>query len=427
VAELQNQAKRAAKRFQRPTVMVAAGALLVLGLLMVASGQEAVRMSMASAQAAEARRRAATTVEDYSLELGPTVWRLGAALGLAYNDHVRYSESNPESDFIVRPQISTRMVWPVSDRNSLNLSFGTGYSAYLQQSGLSRFFITPDSEVSFDLYAGDFWINLHDRISITEYGYQDPTVAGTGDYSQFENTAGVDALWDLNKAVLRWGYDHQIYGALSGGQGRPDGQSDVFSFSPGYAPKPGLLAGAEFGGALIHYNSASAPYSEAAQWNIGAFYDSQVSQHVHLRASGGYVQYAPDSSQTDVRDFSGLYAQCALSHRVNQHVSYSLNGSRTVQTTLQGGSVEMYSVRWQASWRVIRRTSLWTSFVYNHGSDLYSGGETFDQYGPQIRLGWRLSDRLSGSLGYRVYWRDSDESDRGYSVNIVSLGLHYVF
>ena len=406
---------------------MAAGALLVLGLVRVASGQEAVRMSMASAQAAEARRRAATTLRDSSLELGPTVWRLGTGLGLEYNDNVRYTDSNPESDFIFRPQIDARMLWPVSDRNSLDVSFGGGYSAYVQQSGLSRFFITPDSEVSFDLYAGDFWINLHDRISITEYGYQDPTVTGIGDYSQLENTAGLSALWDLNKAVLRWGYDHLIYSALSGGEGRPTGQSDVFSFAPGYAPKPGLLLGMEFGGALIHYDGSSTLYSDATQWNVGAFYHAQVSEYILVRASGGYVQYTPDSNQTGVRDFDGFYAQCALTHRVNEHVSYSLNGSRNVQTTLQGGSVEMYSASWQANWRVIRRTSLSTSFVYNHGSDLYSGGETFDQYGPQIRLGWRLSERLSTSLGYQAYWRTSDESGNGYSVNIVSLGFHYAF
>lgn len=384
-------------------------------------------MSLASAQAAEARRKVATTLRDSSLKLGPTVWQLGTALGLEFNDNVRYTDSNPESDFVFRPQIDAGMLWPVSDRNSITLSFGGGYSAYVEQSGLSRFFITPDSEVSFDLYAGDFWINLHDRISITEFGFQDPTVTGTGDYSLLENATGGSVLWDLNQAVLRWGYDHLIYTALSGGEGRPTGQSDVFSLAPGYAPKAGLLLGMEFGGALIHYDDASTVYSDATQWNVGAFSEAQASEYIHLRASGGYVQYSPDSNQPEVRDFSGLYAQCVITHRVNEHISYSLNGSRNVQTTLQGGAVEVYSAMWQATWRVIRRTSLSTSFVYNHGSNLYSGGETFDQYGPQVRLGWLLSERLSSSLGYQTYWRTSNESGRDYSVNIVSLGLHYAF
>jgi hypothetical protein len=30
-------------------------------------------------------------------------------------------------------------------------------------------------------------------------------------YDRFENTAGISVLWDLNKAVLTFGYDHYAY------------------------------------------------------------------------------------------------------------------------------------------------------------------------------------------------------------------------
>jgi hypothetical protein len=410
---------------------MAASALLLLGFATAASAQEAVRMSMASAQAAEARRRAATTLGHYSLELGPTAWNFGAGLGLDYNDNVNYTDSNPESDFIVRPQINTRMLWPISDRNSIDLSVGAGYLAYLQQPGLSRFFVTPDSELSFDLYAGDVWINLHDRISITENGYQDPTVVGSGDYSQLENTVGVSALWELNKAVLRWGYDHQNYSVLSGDPSRPDGQSEVFSASAGYAPKSGVLYGVELGGALINYTTTTTntSYPDARQWSVGGFYETQVSEYIHFTGHAGYTVYTPDSSGTTVNggDFTGMYAQLALTHRVNRYVDYSLTGGRSISFALFGGTVDMYSFNWQANWRVIRKTSLSTAFVYNHGSQGSSSGETFDQYGPQIRLGWRLSDKLSSSVGYQFYQRNSNESGRGYSVNVVSFDLKYTF
>jgi hypothetical protein len=52
-------------------------ALLLLGLVTAAQGQEAVRMSIASAEAAEARRQAATTVGYYNLKLGPTAVVIG--------------------------------------------------------------------------------------------------------------------------------------------------------------------------------------------------------------------------------------------------------------------------------------------------------------------------------------------------------------
>jgi len=417
------------KRQQGQAPSIASAALLAVGLVTVASGQEAVRMSMASAEAAEARRRAATTTDYYNLKLGPTAWRFRTALGLEYNDNAGNAQDNPEADFIFRPQVNTQLLWPVSEKNSINLNLGAGYSAYVQHPELSRYFITPNSELSFDIYAGDFWINLHDRVSVTEDSYLDPTVAGTGNYSLFENTLGVSTLWDLNKVVLRSGYDHANSSVLSGNQGRPDGQSELFSFSAGYAPKPRVLLGVELGGALLQYSGANTLYSDARQWNVGGFYETQISEYVDFTGHAGYTVYSPQSSGGTVPgdDFGGMYAQLALTHRISRYVDQSLAGSRTIQTALLGGTVDMYSFSWRANWRVIRKTSLSTSFVYNHGSQVSPGSETFDQYGPQIGLGWRLGEKLSTSLGYQFYWRSSNESGREYSVNIVSLGFSYTF
>jgi hypothetical protein len=174
---------------------------------------------MASAAAAEERRQAALTVDYYNLKLGPTAWSFSTGLEVDYNDNVYDTQTHPEGDFIFRPEINTRLFWPVSDENSIHLALGGGYSAYVEHPDLSRYFITPNTELSFDLYVGDFWINLHDRVSILENTYQDPTVAGTGNYSQLQNTLGATTLWDLNKVILRVGYDHVNYVTLSGDQG----------------------------------------------------------------------------------------------------------------------------------------------------------------------------------------------------------------
>ena len=123
------------------------------------------------------------------------------------------------------------MEWRISEKNSINLSLGTGYSAYAEHSEFNRVFMAPGSELSLDLYAGDFWISLHDRVSITEDAYEDPTMVGNANYSQFQNTAGLTVTWDLNKLVYRLGYDHVGYTVLSGGGGCPDGTSEIMSLS----------------------------------------------------------------------------------------------------------------------------------------------------------------------------------------------------
>ena len=88
--------------------LAATALLLAAGAVTPGRGQEAIRMSIASAQAAEARRRAAETVGYYNLRWGPTAWRFGAGLGVDYNSNVNYTEDNPQPDFIFRPQILTR-------------------------------------------------------------------------------------------------------------------------------------------------------------------------------------------------------------------------------------------------------------------------------------------------------------------------------
>jgi hypothetical protein len=400
---------------------------------MAAHGQEAVRLSMASAEAAAARRRAASSMGYYNLKLGPTDWRFGAGLGVDYNSNVNYTEENPEGDFIFRPEVRTRMVWPVSDLNSINLALAGGYSAYVEHSDLSRLFMLPGSELSFDLYAGDFWINLHDRISITTYAYENPTASGTGDYAQLQNALGTTAVWDLNKGIVRLGYDHVNYVSLTGDSGQivgnqPSGYSEVFSATAGYALKPDMLLGVELGDSLITYTTRTiyAPFTGANQWNAGVFYDTPVSQYIHFTVHAGYTVYSPESA-VQISDSTGMYGQLDVRHRVSQYVDHSLSAGRTLGQDYWGSTMDRYFVRWYANWRIVRKVTLGTSFSYEHGTGLYLGIDTYDQYGPGISLGRSITDKLSGRLGYQLWLRDANSSSGDYTAHIVSLYFNYTF
>ncbi len=120
---------------------------------------------------------------------------------------------------------------------------GAGYWVYAQHPTLDRIFITPNSEVSFDVSAGDFLINLHDRFSITENTYNDPTVTGSGGYSQLLNSLGISTFWDLNKVVVKFGYDHSDYVELTGGLNQPDRTGEIFSVSAGYTLRQFMVFG----------------------------------------------------------------------------------------------------------------------------------------------------------------------------------------
>src|SRR6185369_6884572 len=118
---------------------------------------------------------------------------------------------------------------------------------------------------------GDFWINLHDRFAILENGNLDPTVTGIGDYLRLDNSAGLTVTADLNKVLLKTGFDYVSYRSLGGSHGQPDADNAVFSLSGGYQLKPGILIGLEAGASLIKYRdlpntlSAMISFSDGTQ------------------------------------------------------------------------------------------------------------------------------------------------------------------
>ncbi len=389
--------------------------------------QEAVRASLAGEAAAAARNAAASSPGYYDLQLGPGAWNFRGGLELEANDNIRLEAGDGQQDLIFRPQLLARMQWPVTPENRLNFALGTGYSAYVQHSEFDRFFITPGSELSFDLYAGDFWLNAHDRLSILENSYQDPTVVGVANYSQLQNDAGLAATWDLNKVVLRLAYDHVNYALVTGDTGQPDGSSEVFNLAGGYTFRPELQAGLELGGGLLHYSGAGALFESATEWNLGPYFEARVTEHIRVRADTGYTVYSPKvaGSRPPIADFTGAYGQLSVSHKLNEYVEYALSGGRTVNFAFFGGTIDLSTAQLQANWKLVKGFTLSTYFQYDHGSQIFAGQEDFDRYGPGIGIGRRLTEKLNSSLRYQFYQRESNLPGGDYSANSLTLGLTY--
>jgi hypothetical protein len=384
-------------------------------------------MSLATADAARARRQAATTPGYYSVQAGPTSWHLEAALGTELNSNVNLTESNPAGDVIFRPEIRAHMNWPLTDKNSLNLRLGLGYSAYTLNPGLSRLFVTPGSELSFNILSEDFTINLHDRFWITQAAYQDPTVVGTGDYARLQNALGLAASRDLNKILLRAGYDHVNYVDISGQGTSPEGQAEVFYGSAGYRASSIIVGGLELGSSLLDYSTATQP--DAFQWHAGLFGEGLLSEYLRFRASTGYSVYSPDSSASpsQAEEFSGIYLQLQASHRLNEYFSHTLSGGRTVNPAFYGGTIETYFLNWAANWHLFRQVTLTTFVNYQYGVVLQTHGEKFDWLGGGVTLGRPIARKVWANLGYQAYWRQSDQPGRSYLVNMINLQFTYIF
>src|SRR4051794_36102771 len=191
------------------------GRALIVPLIAAASvahAQDAVRPSLAGEAAAEARRQSLDHVP-YNLLVGPVRFRFSATAGLEYNDNINIAENDKLEDFIFRPQINFNALWPITQLNTLRLDLGIGYAFYFEHSenDTNAILISPNSQLSFDIFVSDFRINVHDRFSIEQDPIGEPALSNVSDYSRFQNTAGFSVLWDMNKAVLTFGYDHYTY------------------------------------------------------------------------------------------------------------------------------------------------------------------------------------------------------------------------
>jgi hypothetical protein len=414
--------------------------IMVAGLFLFVSraqGQEALRMSLAGDLAAQSQRQTTSAIGYYNLLLGPVAWRFSSGLELDYDDNVRVQSQNPEGDFILRPHLNAQMHWPITQRNSFDVSLGAGYSFYATYFDLDQFYMNPGSGLSFNIYAGDCVINLHDWISITEHAYQNPAAGGNGNLARLENAAGVSALWDLNKVVTQLGYDHMNDISLNASQQVPGAASDNWFLNAGVRVLPELMVGVEGGVGLIRYDRGQSSVSQpdATQWNGGAFCKAQVSEYLNARLDAGYTVYSPASTSgfTNLNSAANLYFQLTLSHQVNQFVNYSLSAGRITESTFYGQPSDEYFVRLQPNWSFLRKYQLSTPLWWERGTwlanRLYNLGAAtaYDQYGAGINLSRAITKKMTGRLGYQFVRETSGQAGLNYTINIVSLNFSYQF
>src|ERR1051326_8574267 len=244
--------------------------------------QEAVRMSEAREAAAEARQHAGSVPKFYNVKLGPTDWTFTSVFGVEYNDNADYRNKNTDADLILRPQISAKMLAPISDKNTLDFAIGAGYSKYIRRTDLDRVFVTPGSEISFNLFVTEAVINFHDRFSLREDTYQNPTLTARGNYSRLENIAGATAYWYLDKLIATLGYDHGNYISLNNLLKQSDGQSQTAFARITLSNHRARLIGVETGASLLDYNDIRV--KDGAQYNAGIFYRAKLTDYVDVKA-----------------------------------------------------------------------------------------------------------------------------------------------
>jgi len=391
--------------------------------------QDAVRPSLAGEAAAEARRQSIENIP-YNLRLGPVRFLFSITLGVEYNDNINLAEKDKQDDIIIRPQFNIDAIWPVTQLNTLKLDLGLGYSFYLNHSNANTngVIIAPGSQLSFDIFVQDFRVNVHDRFSLQQDPVAQIQLSNVVDYGRFENTLGVSVLWDLNKAVLTFGYDHYTYISTTNTFSYLDRNAEELSFSAYFALTSTTGAGLETSAVYNYYNENF--LNDSVTYSAGPFVETQITNYLKLRAAAGIQLISFDSGGGvgDTSDSTDWYGNILLSHRINAAISETLSAGHESQLGIDSNSLRLNYVRHTATWNIIRNTLLTTELFYEEGDD--SGGifsEHIQRYGGAIGFGYQLTKHVTVGCRYQYTQKQSDQPLRDYKQNRVSIDATYSF
>ncbi len=403
--------------------------IMLLCLPPAIRAQDAVRPSLAGEAAAEARRQSIEKIP-YNLLAGPVRFRFSVTTGIEYNDNINLAETNKQEDIIIRPQFNIEAIWPVTQLNTLRLDLGLGYSFYLDHpnANTNGVLISPGSQLAFDIFIQDFRINLHDRFSLQQDPVSQLQLSNVVDYGRFENTAGISVLWDLNKAVLTFGYDHYTYVSTTDSFSYLDRNAEELTLSAYFALTSTTGAGIETSAVYNYYDQSF--LNNSVSYSVGPFLETQITNYLKLRASAGYqlIDFDSGAGVGDTSDGNDWYANILLSHRINAAISQTISAGHESQLGVNSNFVVLNYIRHTATWAIINRVLLATELFYEDGDD--SGGlfsEHIQRYGGAVTMGYQLTPHVTLGLRYQYTQKQSDQPGRDYKQNRVSLDGTYSF
>ena len=281
-------------------------------------GKAQDRESLAGERAAQALKESAQAqAQQYNMHYGPIGLQIGAGLHFGYTDNAFYSQTNRLDDFVINPELNLAAFMQVSEINTLRLSIGLGYEYYVKNSVLNPDapMVNPDSELVFNIFAGDFRIGMHEKFSYQETLFINTTPNGqdllfnfndVGIFSRWDNLVGFNVDWDLDKLILSAGYDHENFVSTTASSDYLTRASELFTASASFLVGDQAKIGLESQAGLHNYDSETV-LNDHWQARVGPFVELKLPENISLRAGGGY-----DTAQYDAAgagsDFETYYA-----------------------------------------------------------------------------------------------------------------------
>lgn len=391
--------------------------------------------SLAGETAAQALKRSIAD-EEYNLKWGPVRFQTEAGLGLAYTDNVFYSDKNRSEDLLVNPQIDLKASWPITELNTLRLSLGLGYEWYLNNTQLNSDgpLINPDSELVFNVFVGDFRIRLREKFSYEESLFYNSSAASerffnfsdVGKFARWNNLAGLEVVWDLNKVILSAGYDHENFAAVTTEFEYLDRASELFTASVAFRLGDKVQTGLE-GQASLHDYDQETTLNDNLRARGGPFIELTTEEKISLRAGGGFETAQFDPGATDNNDFEDYYAYASL-RQETRLFSHALTAGREHQLGDNANNLSLSRALYSISSPIIKHVALRANLSVNFAEEF--GGaykEEFTYYRAGVGFSYQFHKHWRTGLDYDFFVKDSDLPFRDFYRNRVTGEVAFTF
>jgi hypothetical protein len=178
---------------------------------------------------------------------------------------------------------------------------------------------------------------------------------------------------------------------------------------------------------------------------VGPYTEWYITHDLHATLRGGAVLYFFDSPPISgaSSDLTSYYFGFEISHQLSSFFSHSLNVRRDVRQGLNQGSsyIQELNATYSASFDLTRNINLAASVSYVQGNQpfevpvtifpfgtfIFLETENYERYSGALTASWRATQKITASLSYSHWTRQSNLAGNSYDVNSLSATLKYNF
>jgi hypothetical protein len=306
--------------------------------------------------------------------------------------------------------------------------------------------------LNFDIFVGNFVINLHDRFSVQQDPVGEPTLSNVAEFGRFLNTAGVTVFWNASSTfTLTGSYDHTDFITTNGEFDFADYAQDQVSLSSRIIFQDNLWGGIEAGAASTRYRTGEK--GDAVTSHVGIYGETILSQYTRIRLAGGaqFQQFDGGSNEriellpntiaqfedisaedefenVDDSDDVSFYWNLEISNRLGRYVTQTLTAGNESQLAITAQRAEFFFARYTVDWRANSLITLSGNLFFEDGEEYGARNpEEFRRVGGGVSTSFQVSRKLSAGLGYQFVHKDSSLERQSYYSNRVFLQLGYSF